>query len=48
VRIVYNWTEGGRERRNVHVAAKPSETYTIICADEPVMTSIVLEQAGAQ
>jgi hypothetical protein len=39
------WDEGGQPRRDVHVARKPEETYTIRCATRPVMKSITLELA---
>jgi hypothetical protein len=46
VKITYIWEEGGREKRDVHVATRPAETYTITCASQPAMKSIVLELAG--
>lgn len=45
VKVTYLWTENGRVRRDVHVARKPRETYTIRCEAPPVMRSIVLELA---
>ncbi|MHB1035627.1 MAG: hypothetical protein ACYC35_11800 [Pirellulales bacterium] len=45
VKITYVWEEGGLEKRDVHVATKPEETYTIRCASKPEMKSIVLELA---
>ena len=45
VRVTYTWAEKGQVKRDVHVARKPRETYTITCADKPVMKSIVLELA---
>src|SRR5262245_32426795 len=45
VRVKYAWEEGGTAKEHVHVARKPSETYTIQCAGKPVMKSITLELA---
>jgi hypothetical protein len=45
VKVTYAWTENGQEQKNVFVAKKPQETYTITCAEKPVMKSIVLELA---
>ena len=45
VKITYVWEEDGIEKRDVHVAAKPEETYTIRCDAKPEMKSIVLELA---
>ena len=39
------WLEGGQVKRDVHVAEKPQETYTITCAGDPGMKSIALELA---
>lgn len=43
VKITYVWDEGGVEKRDVHVAARPQESYTIRCQSKPEMKSIVLE-----
>jgi hypothetical protein len=45
VRVTYSWEENGQLKRDVHVARKPQETYTIRCAAKPLMKSIVLELA---
>ena len=45
VKITYVWEEGGIEKKDVHVAAKPEETYKIRCESKPEMKSIVLELA---
>ena len=45
VQVTYVWEEGGVEKKDVHVAAKARETYTISCQSRPVMKSIVLELA---
>jgi len=45
VKVTYVWEEGGLEKRDVHVAAKPDETYTIRCSSKPEMKSIILELA---
>jgi hypothetical protein len=49
VRITYVWNEENTEKRHVHVAASPEETYEIRCSDKPVlkpvMKSLTLELA---
>jgi len=45
VKITYVWQEGTIERRHVHVARSPRETYRITCGNKPVMKSIILELA---
>ena len=43
VKTTYTWEEGGVEKKDVHVAAKPEEAYTIKCEGKPEMKSLVLE-----
>ena len=47
VRITYVWEEAGLEKRNVHVAKTPHETYRVHCStnpgSEPLMKSLVVE-----
>jgi hypothetical protein len=45
VRVTYVWEEGGQEKRHVHVAAKPHETYQINCAERPTMKRLTVELA---
>ena len=45
VQITYLWEEGGIDKKDVHVARKPRETYKITCRSKPVMKSILLELA---
>jgi len=45
VKVTYVWEEGGAEKKDVHVAQKPNETYTINCAGKPTMKSLALELA---
>ncbi|MBM4032090.1 MAG: hypothetical protein FJ291_09930 [Planctomycetes bacterium] len=45
VKVTYVWDEGGAEKRHVHVATKPAETYKITCASKPTMKSLVVELA---
>jgi hypothetical protein len=45
VKVTYVWDENGAEKKDVHVAQKAEETYTINCAGKPAMKSIVLEMA---
>ena len=44
VKITYVWDEAGAERRDVHVAVQAQETYTIQCAEKPVLKSLIVEQ----
>lgn len=45
VKITYVWQEKGAEKRHIHVAKTPQETYRITCGDSPVMKSIIFELA---
>jgi hypothetical protein len=45
VKVTYVWEEGGLEKRDVHVASKPEESYQITCQSQPEMKSLVLELA---
>ena len=45
VKVTYIWEEGGLEKKDVHVATQPSETYNIVCQSKPTMKSMVLELA---
>ena len=45
VKVSYVWEEGGLEKKDVHVARSPQETYKITCKGKPAMKSIVLELA---
>ena len=45
IQVTYVWEEGGAEKRDAHVAAKPEETYTIQCAQRPLMKSLTVEWA---
>ncbi|HPD16908.1 MAG TPA: hypothetical protein PLE19_18325 [Planctomycetota bacterium] len=45
VKVTYTWEEGAAEKRHVHVAQKPAETYTIFCASKPTMRSLIVELA---
>jgi hypothetical protein len=45
VRVTYRWEEDGQPKKDVHVARKPRERYTIRCVAKPAMKSIVLELA---
>jgi len=46
VKVIYIWEEAGAEKRDVHVARKPRETYTINCQARPTMKSLLLELAN--
>ena len=43
VKITYVWEEGGLEQKDVHVAAKPGETYKITCQSKPLLKSLIVE-----
>lgn len=45
VKVTYVYEEAGVTKRNVHVARKRSETWTIRCARKPIMKSLTLEPA---
>jgi hypothetical protein len=45
VKVTYVWQERGVEKKDVHIARAPEETYTIDCATPPAMKSISLELA---
>ncbi|MBA3845254.1 MAG: hypothetical protein H0X45_01285 [Planctomycetes bacterium] len=47
VRVTYVWSEAGKERRDEHVAAKATDSWTIRCADKPTMGELILERADA-
>jgi hypothetical protein len=44
IRVTYVWQEEGVEKRNVHVATKPEESYIIDCGARPVMKSLIVER----
>ena len=46
VKVTYIWEENGVEKKDVHVAAKENETYTIDCAAKPLMKSLIVELAN--
>jgi len=45
VAVTYVWEEKGIEKRHVHIARKPEETYRIKCDATPLMKSLILELA---
>jgi len=45
VQVTYVWEEGGLEKKDVHVARGPAETYTIACDSTPLMKSLIVELA---
>jgi len=45
VKITYLWDESGQEKRDIHIAKSPKESYGIRCATKPKMKSITLELA---
>ncbi len=47
MRVTYVYDEAGAEKRAVRVMKAPTESWTIDCAEKPVMKSLVLELAPA-
>ena len=45
VKITYAWEEEGTEKRHVHIAKSPKETYGIRCEKRPLMRSLIVELA---
>jgi hypothetical protein len=45
VQVTYAWEEAGQTKQDTHVARSAAETYTIHCAEKPVMKSIALQLA---
>jgi hypothetical protein len=45
VKVTYVWDEAGAEKRDVHAARSPEESYSIHCAEKPVMKSLIVELA---
>jgi hypothetical protein len=46
VRITYRWEESGQPREDVHVARSADDSYTIKCAETPVLKSLTIERAA--
>jgi hypothetical protein len=47
LRVTYVWDENGQEKRHVHVATRPEESYIIECRGRPRMKRLVVERADA-
>lgn len=45
VKVTYVWEEGGIEKKDVHVAKTPEDTYKIKCEAKPTMKSLIVELA---
>jgi len=45
VRVTYVWEEDGEEKRNVHVARRPKDSWKVRCADGLLMKSLIVELA---
>lgn len=45
VKITYIWMDGGEERKNIHIAKSPQETFSIFCDAKPLMKSYTVELA---
>ena len=48
VQLTYVWEEDGKEKKDVHVATKPQETYTITCGPKTVAKSYTVELAASR
>jgi hypothetical protein len=46
IKVTYVWEETGKEKRYVHVANKPHDTYSILCAQKPALKSLIVEPAN--
>jgi hypothetical protein len=44
VKVTYAWQENGQDKQDVHSSGATEETYSIHCADKPVMNSITVER----
>ncbi|HET6250381.1 MAG TPA: hypothetical protein VFE47_22025 [Tepidisphaeraceae bacterium] len=42
VKITYAWEENGQIKQDIHIAQKTEESYTIHCAEKPVMKSMTM------
>jgi hypothetical protein len=47
MKVTYVWSERGVEKRHVHVARTPDESYRIDCVDRPVMRTLIVERVRA-
>jgi hypothetical protein len=45
IRVTYVWDEDGQEKRHVHVATRPQESYDIECRSRPRMKWLAVERA---
>ena len=46
IQVTYVWEENSAEKRDVHVARQPTDAWTIRCADQPLMKSLIVEPAA--
>jgi hypothetical protein len=44
IQVTYVWEEGGVEKRDIHVARRPEESYVIDCRARPVMKRLIVER----
>ena len=45
VKVTYVWKENGEEKRDIHLAKVPNETYRITCERKPLMDNLTVELA---
>jgi hypothetical protein len=45
VKVTLVWSEGGTEKKDEHVVAKPEDTWTIKCGPKTVSKSFIVELA---
>jgi len=45
IKVTYVWSEAGIEKRDTHIAKTANETYTIECAEKPLLKSLIVERA---
>jgi hypothetical protein len=45
IKVTYVWQEDGADKRHVHIARQPEETYSITCKTRPLMKSLIVERA---
>ncbi len=44
VKVTYAWQENGQDKQDIHIAGAAEQSYTIHCAEKPVMKSVSLER----
>lgn len=44
IKVTYDWEENGQPKQHIHIARQPTETYTITCAEKPLLKSLIIER----